>query len=336
MKTAEFDFDLPRSLIALEPAPERDGSRLLVLGPDGRVEHRRFSDITLYLGPGDMLLLNRTKVLPVRLSGVKPTGGRLDILLVRELSEGLWEIMCRQGYTGSLSFSRRLAAEIKGGKTAELLYEGDLEEILWEVGAMPLPPYIKREPGELDKSRYQTVYASEAGSIAAPTAGLHFTEELLGKVAARGVKVRHLTLHVGRGTFMPVRADDVEGHSMEAEYFEIDRPLLDEIASLKGRLVAVGTTTTRALEGFLGGRYCEMESRGNGAGPVRGLTDIFIRPGHRFRAVGGLLTNFHLPRSTPLMLASALAGRERLLSAYAEAISGNYRFFSYGDAMLIL
>ncbi|GAB4390339.1 MAG: tRNA preQ1(34) S-adenosylmethionine ribosyltransferase-isomerase QueA [Thermodesulfovibrionales bacterium] len=333
MKSADFDFHLPQSLIALEPAPERDASRLLVLGPDGTVEHRRFSEITRYLAPGDMLLLNRTKVLPVRLSGVKPTGGRLEFVLVREVRHGLWEILCRGKYTGSLEVSGRLRAEIREGRTAELLHDGDLEEILWEVGAMPLPPYIKRKPAEADKSRYQTVYASAAGSIAAPTAGLHFTQGLLKEISDKGVLVRYLTLHVGKGTFMPVRADDLEDHAMEAEYFEVERDLVEEIGSLAGRLFAVGTTTTRAIEGLLGGKF---QPAGNGGGPIRGRTDIFIRPGHTFRAVRGLVTNFHLPRSTPLMLASALAGRERLLRAYAEAVRERYRFFSYGDAMLIL
>jgi S-adenosylmethionine:tRNA ribosyltransferase-isomerase len=337
VKAADFDFPLPDSLIASEPAAERDGSRLLVLGKDGAVEHRVFRDVVDYLEAGDMLLLNRTRVLPVRLSGLKATGGRLDIVLVRNLSGSTWEILSRGRYTGPLRVSGSLSASIRDGRTAELQFRGELEEVLLKEGQMPLPPYIKRAPRQMDKERYQTVYAREAGSIAAPTAGLHFTEELLRKIEQKGVLLRYLTLHVGRGTFAAMRAEEVEDHRMEKESFEAQKGLIEEIDRLRGRLVAVGTTTTRALEGLLSGRY---EASGNGGGPgegkVSGTTDIFIYPGYRFRAVRGLITNFHLPRSTPLMLASALAGRERLLATYAAAVRENYRFFSYGDAMLIL
>lgn len=333
MKVSDFEFHLPRSLIAEEPAPRRDGSRLLVLGRQGSIEHRMFSDLPGYLQRGDMLLLNRTRVLPVRLRGIKPTGGRLDVLLVGNISGDRWEILSSGGYTGSLAFSERLSAEVKAGRTADLIYSGDLKEILWETGEMPLPRYIKRRPGRMDKERYQTVYAKADGSIAAPTAGLHFTEELLAAIEAKGVAVRYLTLHVGKGTFAPVRAETVEGHAMQSERFEMDSGLVEEIRGLKGRLLAVGTTTTRALEGFLSGRYAPSV---NGNGTISGSTDIFIYPGYGFRAVNCLLTNFHLPRSSPLMLTSALSGRERLLAAYAEAVKEKYRFFSYGDAMLIL
>jgi S-adenosylmethionine:tRNA ribosyltransferase-isomerase len=333
MKVSDFDFHLPQRLIAEEPAPRRDASRLLVLRRDGGIEHRRFRDLIEYLKEGDMLLLNRTRVLPFRLRGVKPTGGRLDVLLVRNLSGKRWEILSAGGYTGSLSFSERLSAEIHGGRTADLSYSGDLKEILWETGEMPLPPYISRRPGRTDKERYQTVYAEADGSIAAPTAGLHFTRELLAAIEAKGVILRYLTLHVGKGTFAPVRAETVEGHAMEAERFELDRGLIREIRGLRGRLLAVGTTTTRAVEGLLSGRWAPS---GNGGGPLSGSTDIFIYPGYRFRAVESLVTNFHLPRSSPLMLSSALCGRERLLAAYDEAVRMEYRFFSYGDAMLIL
>jgi S-adenosylmethionine:tRNA ribosyltransferase-isomerase len=198
---------------------------------------------------------------------------------------------------------------------------------------MPLPPYLKRRAHEGDKERYQTVYARDEGSIAAPTAGLHFTADILDELKAMGVVVRYLILHVGRGTFAPIRADDVDDHRMEEEYFEIDASLIEEINTRKGRLITVGTTSTRALEGYLSGNYFAIESPN---GTLRGRTDIFIRPGHRFRAVEGILTNFHLPRSTPLMLASAFCGRERLLAAYSQAVAASYRFFSYGDAMLIL
>lgn len=332
MKVSDFDFELPESRIALKPAERRDSSRLMVLLPDGGLHHRSFSDLPEYLDEGDMLLLNRTKVTPVRLAGTKPGGGKLEILLVRNLGDDRWEIMSRGKYSGPLEISPALSAEIEDGKTARLIYEGELECVLWETGRMPLPPYIKREPDEEDKERYQTVYARKAGSIAAPTAGLHFTEELLESIERRGVLVRYLTLHVGTGTFTPIRTENVEDHLMDSEHFEMEKSLLEEIRRLRGRLVAVGTTTTRAIEGFLSGQSAISED-GNS---LKGSTDMFIYPGYRFRAVSALVTNFHLPRSTPLMLASALAGRPRLLDSYREAVREGYRFFSYGDAMLIL
>lgn len=333
MKTSDFDFPLPEALIAKEPAPQRDASRLMVLDKNGRVEHRMFHDLLEYLVPGDMLVLNRTKVLPLRLRGRKPTGGALEFLLVRETSKNSWEILSKGSYTGLLEVSDRLTAHVKNGRSARLEYDGDLGEILWEIGQMPLPPYIKRAPHEVDKVRYQTVYARDEGSIAAPTAGLHFTGEILSRLEENGVLVRYLTLHVGRGTFMPVRSDRTGDHQMEAEHFEVEKDLLREIGGHKGRVIAVGTTTTRTLEGIAGGRYLEAAPANSNLG---GSTDIFISPGYSFRVVSGLLTNFHLPRSTPLMLAAALAGREKLLGAYASAVKANYRFFSYGDAMLIL
>jgi len=332
MRVSDFDFELPESRIALRPADKRDSSRLMVLRPGGEIHHRHFRDLPEYLGEGDMLLLNRTKVTPARLTGKKPGGGRLDMLLVRSMGDDRWEILSRGRYTGPLEISPALRAEIENGRTARLIYGGDLETILWEAGQMPLPPYIKREPDSEDKERYQTVYARDPGSIAAPTAGLHFTEKLLGEIEKKGAAVRCLTLHVGTGTFTPIRADEVEGHKMAPEHFEVERSLFNEISSLKGRLVAVGTTTTRAIEGLLSGR-CLVSENGN---TLKGTTDIFIYPGYRFRAVSSLLTNFHLPRSTPLMLAAALAGRRKLLESYAEAVREGYRFFSYGDAMLIL
>jgi S-adenosylmethionine:tRNA ribosyltransferase-isomerase len=332
MSLTDFDFALPKELIAYEPAQERDGSRLLVLSKDGGTEHRRFSDLHEYLKPGDMLLLNMTKVLPFRLFGTKQSGEGLDILLVRNIEGKSWEILSRGSYTGPLYVSDRLTAHVHAGRTAEIEYEGDLRDILWEQGHMPLPPYIKRPANRMDKERYQTVYARDEGSIAAPTAGLHFTEKLLEKLKDKGVLLRFLTLHVGRGTFTPIRAEQVHDHQMEPECFEVQKSLLDEIKALRGRLIAVGTTTTRAIEGLLGGKSTGLTSRN---GTLQGATDIFICPGHRFRAVTCLITNFHLPRSTPLMLTAALCGREKLLSAYSEAIGRRYRFFSYGDAMLI-
>ncbi|MGD8351367.1 MAG: tRNA preQ1(34) S-adenosylmethionine ribosyltransferase-isomerase QueA [Nitrospirota bacterium] len=334
MTLSAFDFELPESRIALKPAPERDASRLMVLPRQGEPLHRSFRDIVDFLAEGDMLLLNRTKVLPARLLGRKPDGSALDITLVRDLGGGRWEILSRGRYSGPVDISPELGAEIEGGRTARLDYSGELDEILRKTGSMPLPPYIKRPPDAEDRERYQTVYARDPGSIAAPTAGLHFTEGLLRKLEGKGVSVRYLTLHVGPGTFTPVRAERLRDHAMAPEYFEVESALLEEIRAPRGRLVAVGTTATRAVEGLVSGRFTPSD---NGPGEViKGRTDIFIYPGYRFRAVKALLTNFHLPRSTPLMLTAALAGRERLLQSYAEAVGAGYRFFSYGDAMLIL
>jgi S-adenosylmethionine:tRNA ribosyltransferase-isomerase len=335
MKTAEYDFFLPEELIAYRPTERRDGSRLLVLHRDGRTEHRIFRDLPSFLRAGDMLLLNKTKVFPARLAGVKRGGGRLEILLTREISPGKWEIMAKGKYTGPLRISEGFIAYISGGKTALFENPSDLRERIWLEGKMPLPPYIRRQADDLDMERYQTVYAETEGSIAAPTAGLHFTPELLDTIDKESVLIRHIVLHVGTGTFKLIKTVDIEDHAMERELFEIDPSLLSEIEEVKrhgGRIVAVGTTTTRAVEGYMSGRSEILSS--NGA--VRGLTDIFIHEGYRPKTVDAIITNFHLPRSTPLMLTSVFAGRERLLMAYESAISMGYRFFSYGDAMLVL
>lgn len=333
MKTSDFDFPLPEGLIAKRPLPERDTSRLLVVNKSGAIKDRHFTDLPAYLRAGDMLVLNRTKVLPMRLWGTKPNGKLLHLLLVKNLSRQKWEILSPGRYTGPLTIAEGFSALVTDGKTAELDYEGDLKELLWRHGEMPLPPYIKRRADEHDKKRYQTVYAEEEGSIAAPTAGLHFTNALLQRIKDMGVIIRYLTLHVGTGTFTPIRADLIDEHRMDSEYFEIDHALIDEIQARTGRLIAVGTTTTRALEGYLSGRCVQQPSKN---GIVRGSTDIFIYPGYGFRAVDGLITNFHLPGSTPLMLVSAICGREILFKAYDHAIRKQYRFFSYGDAMLTL
>jgi S-adenosylmethionine:tRNA ribosyltransferase-isomerase len=335
MKAAEYDFLLPEGLIAARPLEKRDSSRLFVLRRDGSAEHRIFSELPLLLAEGDMLVINKTKVFPARLTGVKPSGGRLEVLLVREVGPGLWDIMSRGSYTGRLEIFGGLTIHISQGKRAVFDNDAGLRELLWEQGEMPLPPYIKRRPDERDKDTYQTVYAEIEGSVAAPTAGLHFTKELLHALEAKSVRIRSITLHVGTGTFRTVKTEMVADHIMEKEYFELTPDLLGEIEEVKrrgNRVVAVGTTTTRAIEGFLSGR-CEIASRN---GMLRGTTDIFIYEGYRPRAVDALITNFHLPRSTPLMLASVFAGRERLLQAYEEAIAREYRFFSYGDAMLVL
>lgn len=356
MKIADFDFPLSPDGIALRPADRRDHSRLLVLHRDGAIEHKHFFDLAGYLRENDMLLLNNTKVFPARLLGAKPSGGKLDILLVGPNgNEGEWEVLRRGNYNGRLTLGDGIKAEIRtesaGPGTVRprsLLRFTDLEpprvyDVLWRHGLMPLPPYIKRQPDDTDKERYQTVYAEIQGSIAAPTAGMHFTGEMLAALRLKGVRVETLTLHVGVGTFKPVKSETVAGHRMYPEYFEIRRSLIDDLEALRssgGRLITVGTTATRAIEGLMSGVYAETGPDRHGkdadSGIIRGHTDIFIYPGYEFRVVDCLITNFHLPRSTPLMLASAFAGRETILKAYKEAISVGYRFFSYGDAMLIL
>jgi S-adenosylmethionine:tRNA ribosyltransferase-isomerase len=335
MKAAEYDFFLPEALIAARPLERRDGSRLLVLRGDGTCEHKHFFELTSLLNAGDMLVINKTKVFPARMIATKPSGGRIDILFVREVSPGIWDIMSRGSYTGHIELFGTLKAQVSEGKRAVFENNAGLRDLLWERGEMPLPPYIRRRPDEKDRETYQTVYAEVEGSIAAPTAGLHFTKELLGALTAKAVKIRSVTLHVGTGTFRTVKADDIREHRMDSELFELEPELIEEIREVKrrgNRVIAVGTTTTRALEGFLSGR-CEVVSSN---GTIRGTTDIFIYEGYRPKAVDALITNFHLPRSTPLMLASVFSGRERLLHAYEEAISRRYRFFSYGDAMLVL
>jgi S-adenosylmethionine:tRNA ribosyltransferase-isomerase len=335
MKIADFDYLLSEDLIAKRPLEDRSSSRLLVLHRNGTVVHRTFSDIVSYIDKGDMLIVNNTKVFPARLTGLKENGGSLEILLVKEQSPGVWEVLSRGRYTGTLKFSEDFSAEILNGDTARFHDPGNLFGKIWKYGNMPLPPYIKRSPDARDKETYQTTYAKKEGSIAAPTAGLHFTGELLGRIASQGSKIRELTLHVGIGTFTPIRTEDVKDHVMDTESFEIDQKLLSEIRSTKSsghRVITVGTTTTRALEGFMSG-HCEVFSQN---GRIKGSTDIFIHPGYSFKACDSLITNFHLPRSTPLMLVSALCGRGKMLKAYHEAVAMRYRFLSYGDAMLIL
>lgn len=335
MKTAEYDYPLPAELIAARPMEKRDRSRLLVLHGDGKKEHTRFNNLPSFLNAGDMLLINNSKVFPARLVGYKPTGGRLKILLVSEISRGLWNILTNARYTGSLRISENLTVQITEGKTARFEDSDNLMELIWKEGEMPLPPYIKRQADETDKERYQTVYAEVEGSIAAPTAGLHFTEELLETMAAKSILIRTITLRVGIGTFIPIKSAKIEDHRMQEEFFEIKPELIPEIERVKAngnRIITVGTTTTRALEGYLSGR-CRVFSEN---GVIKGSTDIFIHEGYKFRAVDALITNFHLPLSTPLILTSALAGREKLLNAYQSAIAMKYRFFSYGDAMLVL
>ncbi|MHB8881840.1 MAG: tRNA preQ1(34) S-adenosylmethionine ribosyltransferase-isomerase QueA [Thermodesulfovibrionales bacterium] len=333
MKTAEYDFTLPEDLIAKRPAEKRDAARLLVLRRGAEAEHRTFSELPSLLDPGDLLILNNTRVFPARLTGLRPEGVPLEILLVSENPDRTWNIMTKGRYTGTVTLAGGLGAEIRGGKTAS--FERPVSEVIWEIGNMPLPPYIKRAPDKTDRERYQTVYAEIEGSIAAPTAGLHFTRDLLDRLTDGGVRVRAVTLHVGAGTFRPVKAAKVREHVMDEESFEFSPGLIDEIRLCRAagnRVIAVGTTTTRTLEGYASGDCSLISSNGR----VRGTTRIFITEGYDFQLIDSLITNFHLPCSTPLMLASAFCGRKKLLRIYEEAISRGYRFFSYGDAMLFL
>ncbi len=340
MKLSDFDYDLPPKLIAQYPPPQRDRSRLLVLNrKEGEIEHRIFSQLPSYLSAGDLLVLNQTKVIPARLKGVKEgTGGKVELLLLNGVRENEWKVLVRPGRrvrpgTKISIGGGRLRAQITDGgqdgyRLVRFTAEGDFWQILQEVGEIPLPPYIKRKPEPADKLRYQTVYAQTEGAVAAPTAGLHFTKDLLGKIRAKGVKVGSLILHVGWGTFRPVKSEEITEHRMGSEYYRIPSDLCQEIEEAKsrgGKVYAVGTTTVRALESW-----------GQEGNPREGWTSLFIYPSFDFRVVDGLITNFHLPRTTLLMLVSAFAGRERVLTAYAEAIRGGYRFYSYGDAMLIL
>jgi S-adenosylmethionine:tRNA ribosyltransferase-isomerase len=337
MKITDFDFLLPEDLIANRPLEERTSSRLLILHRDGGVEHKRFSDLPSYLDKGDMLILNNTKVFPARLTGFKRNGGKVEILLIRDKGDNTWDVLSKGKFTGTLKISDELETYVRNGQTAHFHYDynGDFSDIVWKCGGMPLPPYIRRLPDESDKLTYQTVFAKKEGSIAAPTAGLHFNESMLKEISSRGVSVRELTLHVGIGTFRPIRTEYVEEHSMDSEYFEMDRDLISAIKETRtsGRkVISVGTTTTRALEGYASGRSSTVSQNGR----LRGKTDIFIYPGYSFKTIDALVTNFHLPRSTPLMLASALAGWKNLANAYRDAVARKYRFLSYGDAMLIL
>lgn len=343
MRLSDFDYDLPEELIAQQPLPERRASRLLVLDRQrSRLAHYPFAALPELLVPGDVLVRNETRVIPARLLGRKPTGGEVEALLVQPVEgEGqVWRCMTRSSKpvrSGTvLSFAGGLAAEVlaeeaDGCRILRFLCEGDFLSVLEEHGRMPLPPYIRREADRADKQRYQTVFAREPGAVAAPTAGLHFDTEMFAALAERGVEVCGLTLHVGLGTFLPVRNEDLETHRMHGEWYEIPEGSARVINQAKAegrRIIALGTTSTRALEDA-----ARSEGRVRAG---RGLAELFIRPGFRFQVVDALLTNFHLPKSTLLMLVSAFAGREAILAAYQEAVARRYRFFSYGDCMLIL
>lgn len=340
MDLKDFNYDLPEELIAQDPLEDRSSSRLMVLHKDtGRIEHKIFRDIIDYLNPGDCLVINDTKVIPARLMGIKEdTGAAIEVLLLKRNADDVWECLVKPGKkarTGArIVFGEGLlVGEIvdvieDGNRMIKFHYEGIFEEILDKLGQMPLPPYITHKLQ--DKNRYQTVYAKNEGSAAAPTAGLHFTKELLEKIKEKGVNVVSITLHVGLGTFRPVKVDKIEEHHMHTETFNISKEAADTINRTRaagGRVIAVGTTSCRALE---------SAAADDGTIPARsGDTDIFIYPGYKFKAIDCLITNFHLPESTLIMLVSALAGRDNIMNAYETAVKERYRFFSFGDAMFI-
>lgn len=342
MDLHDFYYDLPEELIAQDPLSDRSSSRLMVLDKEtGKVEHKIFKDITSYLEPGDCLVINDTKVIPARLIGVKEdTGATIEVLLLKRVSdmENTWEVLVKPGKKAKpgvrISFGEgKLVGEIidiveEGNRLIRFSFDGIFEEILDELGQMPLPPYITHKLE--DKNRYQTVYAKHEGSAAAPTAGLHFTEELLEEIQAMGVKIARVTLHVGLGTFRPVKVENILEHHMHSEFYIVSEEAAEIINSTKangGRVISVGTTSTRTLESVA------ME---DGTVPAKsGWTDIFIYPGYKFKVIDCLITNFHLPESTLVMLVSALAGRDNVLNAYKLAVEEKYRFFSFGDAMFI-
>ena len=339
MKTSDFIYDLPEELIAQTPLERRDSSRLLVLNKTtGETEHRHFYDLPEYLRGGDCLVLNDSRVIPARLFGVRPTGGAVEVLLLKDLGGGRWECLTRPGKkmrpgTEASFGGGELTCVVEdvldgGNRVIRFSYEGIFLEVLERLGQTPLPPYIKQQLD--DPERYQTVYAREPGSAAAPTAGLHFTPELLEKIRAMGVEICFVTLHVGLGTFRPVQAEDVNEHKMHSEYCTIPPETAEIINRTKrngGRVISVGTTSCRTLESF-----AKPDGTVEAGG---GWTDIFIYPGYAFKCIDALVTNFHLPGSTLVMLVSALAGRENILNAYKTAVEMQYRFFSFGDAMLI-
>lgn len=340
LRKSDFYFDLPQELIAQDPLEDRSNSRLLLLDKkDGRIEHHIFREIVDYLRPGDCLVLNDTKVLPARLMGVKEdTGAAIEVLLLKRKENDIWETLVKPGKKakpgtqivfgeGSLR-ARVLEVVEEGNRLIRFSYEGIFEEVLDRLGEMPLPPYITHKLQ--DKSRYQTVYAKYEGSAAAPTAGLHFTKELLSSIEAKGVSIAYVTLHVGLGTFRPVKAENILEHHMHSEYYQVTKEAADKINRAKeagGRVICVGTTSCRTIESAAGEDGRLQECCDN--------TEIFIYPGYRFKVMDCLITNFHLPESTLVMLVCALAGRENVLHAYQEAIRQEYRFFSFGDAMFL-
>jgi S-adenosylmethionine:tRNA ribosyltransferase-isomerase len=342
MDIQDYDFHLPEELIAQTPLQDRTSSRLLVLNKEAQsMEHRHFANIGDYLHPGDCLVLNDTRVLPARLYGIKSdTGAKCEILLLKQVEGDSWEVLVKPAKKvkvgTELSFGDgKLTAVCKellehGGRIVEFHYEGIFYEVLDQLGEMPLPPYIKEQLP--DQERYQTVYAKEQGSAAAPTAGLHFTNELLASLQEKGVEIAFITLHVGLGTFRPVSVESIEEHEMHAEFYQMSQETADQLTRIRengGRIISVGTTSTRTLETIT------RDNDGKFAA-ASGWTDIFIYPGSTYRAIDGLITNFHLPKSTLIMLVSAFAGRDFVLEAYRTAVEERYRFFSFGDAMLLV
>lgn len=340
MNLKDFDFYLPLELIAQDPLEDRSSSRLLTLDrKTGEIEHHIFKDIVRYLNPGDCLVVNDTKVIPARLIGSKiGTDAKIEVLLLKRMENDIWECLVKPGKKARPGVEISFGDGILKGKIVDIVeegnrliqfsYEGIFEEILDHLGQMPLPPYITHQLQ--DKNRYQTVYAKNQGSAAAPTAGLHFTPELMETIKAKGIEIAYVTLHVGLGTFRPVKADNILDHHMHSEFYSVDKDEAEKINSAKAnghRVIAVGTTSCRALESAAG--------KGNKLEASSGWTDIFIYPGYEFKIIDGLITNFHLPESTLLMLVSALAGKENVMSAYKKAVEEKYRFFSFGDAMLI-
>lgn len=341
MDVKDFYYDLPEELIAQDPLEKRSNSRLMILDKkSGDVTHRHFYDIKEYLRPGDCLVINNTRVIPARLYGEREeTGGKVEILLLKRKGDDVWETLVKPGkkarigtrltFGGGLLKGQVIDIVDEGNRLIRFSYEGIFEEILDQLGQMPLPPYITHELK--DKNRYQTVYAKYDGSAAAPTAGLHFTKELLQEIRDMGVSIAEVTLHVGLGTFRPVKVDDVLDHHMHSEFFQISEEAAELINTTRkngGRIISVGTTSTRTLESA-------AEADGT-LHAKSGWTDIFIYPGYQFKVIDGLITNFHLPESTLVMLVSALAGRKHVMAAYEEAVKERYRFFSFGDAMLII
>ena len=339
MRTDDFDYYLPEELIAQTPLDKRDSSKLLVLDKNtGDITHESFDNIINYLNPGDVLVLNDTKVLPARLYGTKiDTGAVIEILMLKEIEKDTWEVLVKPAKrvkVGTIiKFSDKLSCECtgigeEGIRVLKFIYTGIFYEILDELGEMPLPPYIHEKLE--NKDRYQTVYAKNIGSAAAPTAGLHFTEELLDKIIKKGIKIEYVTLHVGLGTFRPVSVEDVTKHKMHSEFYQMSKETADSLNLAKknnNRIISVGTTSTRTLETIIN-LYNEFRE-------CSGWTEIFIYPGYKFKAITSLITNFHLPKSTLIMLVSALAGKENIMNAYSEAVKNKYRFFSFGDSMFI-
>lgn len=340
MKTSDFYYDLPKELIAQTPVEPRDSSRLLVLGREnGEIEHRHFYDIIDYLDEGDLIVANDSRVLPARIYGVKDTGARVEFLLLKQISGNRWETLCKPGrkakegakFTFGDGLLTATVVEVKddGNRIVDFDCDENFFSTLDKIGQMPLPPYITEELK--DRERYQTVYSHELGSAAAPTAGLHFTDELMDRLRAKGVKIAYVTLHVGLGTFRPVKVDDVTKHKMHSEHYEIPKETADLIKQTKQngkRVIAIGTTSCRTLES-VAAEHGEII-------PCEGFTDIFIYPGFEFKVLDGLVTNFHLPESTLIMLVSAFAGYDNIMNAYKTAVDERYRFFSFGDAMCIL